>query len=57
MQLQKSKIDLGTLGQRVKAELIADYKNTKPQSLRIERRHWAKGFIRLGYDVQQFSYA
>jgi len=36
--------------------LIADFKDEKPQSIRIERRHWAKGFVRLGHDVQRFSY-
>jgi spore maturation protein CgeB len=36
--------------------LIADFKDELPQSIRIERRHWAKGFIRLGLDVQRFSY-
>jgi len=36
--------------------LIADFKVTRAQSVRIERRHWSKGFIRLGHDVQCFSY-
>ena len=36
--------------------LIADFKDELPQSIRIERRHWAKGFVRLGLDVQRFSY-
>jgi spore maturation protein CgeB len=36
--------------------LIADFKNSRPQSIRIERRHWIKGFIRIGHDVQRFSY-
>ncbi len=36
--------------------LIADFKDEKPQSIHTERRHWAKGFIRLGHDVQRFSY-
>ena len=36
--------------------LIADFKDESAQSIRIERRHWAKGFIRLGHDVQRFSY-
>jgi spore maturation protein CgeB len=36
--------------------IIADFKDEKPQSIRIERRHWTKGFVRLGHDVQRFSY-
>ena len=36
--------------------LIADFKDESAQSIRIERRHWIKGFIRLGHDVQRFSY-
>jgi len=36
--------------------IITDFKDEKPQSIRIERRHWIKGFVRLGHDVQRFSY-
>ena len=36
--------------------IVADFKDEKPQSIRIERRHWTKGFVRLGHDVQRFSY-
>lgn len=36
--------------------IIADFKNRSPKSIRIERRRWPKGFIRLGHDVQCFSY-
>lgn len=36
--------------------VIADFKDEKPKSISIERRHWIKGFIRLGHDVQRFSY-
>ena len=36
--------------------LISDFKDESPTSIRIERRRWPKGFIRLGHDVQRFSY-
>lgn len=36
--------------------VIADFKDEKPKSISIERRHWTKGFVRLGHDVQRFSY-
>jgi spore maturation protein CgeB len=36
--------------------IIADFKENLPKSIRIERRRWPKGFLRLGHDVQQFSY-
>ena len=36
--------------------LIANFKDDSPQSIRIERRRWVKGFLRLGHDVQRFSY-
>ena len=36
--------------------VVADFKDESPQSIRIERRRWVKGFIRLGHDVQRFSY-
>jgi len=36
--------------------VIADFMDEKPQSISIERRHWTKGFVRLGHDVQRFSY-
>lgn len=36
--------------------VIADFKDESPKSVRIERRRWPKGFIRLGHDVQRFSY-
>jgi glycosyltransferase involved in cell wall biosynthesis len=36
--------------------LIGDFKDESAQAIRIERRHWLKGFIRLGLDVQRFSY-
>lgn len=36
--------------------IIADFKDDSPKSVRIERRRWVKGFIRLGHDVQRFSY-
>ena len=36
--------------------LIASFNYTNSQSIRIERRRWIKGFIRIGHDVQCFSY-
>jgi len=36
--------------------IIADFKDNSPKSIRVERRRWVKGFIRLGHDVQRFSY-
>ncbi|HOK66551.1 MAG TPA: glycosyltransferase [Anaerohalosphaeraceae bacterium] len=36
--------------------IIGDFKLHSPESLRIERRHWIKGFVRNGCDVQTFSY-
>jgi spore maturation protein CgeB len=36
--------------------LISDFKNASPKSIRVERRRWPKGLIRLGHDVQVFSY-
>ncbi len=36
--------------------MIGDFKLHLPESLRIERRRWVKGFIRAGWDVQTFSY-
>ncbi|HUW18478.1 MAG TPA: glycosyltransferase [Sedimentisphaerales bacterium] len=36
--------------------VIADFKDESPESIRVERRRWPKGFIRLGHDVQRFSY-
>jgi spore maturation protein CgeB len=37
--------------------VIADFKEITPKSIRPPRRHWVKGLIRLGHDVQRFSYA
>jgi spore maturation protein CgeB len=36
--------------------IIGNFKDESPQSVRIERRRWVKGFVRLGHDVQRFSY-
>lgn len=36
--------------------IIGNFKDESPQSIRIERRRWVKGFVRLGHDVQRFSY-
>ncbi len=35
---------------------IADFQDEFPIATRTERRQWVKGFIRLGLDVQRFSY-
>lgn len=44
------------MGKIERVFLIADFKDEFPQASRIERRHWVKGFIRHGLDVQRFSY-
>lgn len=36
--------------------IIGNFKDELSQSISIERRQWVKGFIRLGHDVQRFSY-
>lgn len=36
--------------------LVGDFKDETAQAIRIERRHWLKGFLRLGLDAQRFSY-
>lgn len=36
--------------------VIADFKDEKPQSIRVQPRMWVKGLLRLGLDVQRFSY-
>lgn len=36
--------------------IVGDFKLHLPESIRIERRHWIKGFVRAGCDVQTFSY-
>lgn len=36
--------------------MIGDFKDDTPTSIAIERRHWYKGFVRAGHDVQRFSY-
>ena len=36
--------------------VIAYLKEESPASIRVERRRWIKGLIRLGHDVQHFSY-
>lgn len=36
--------------------IVGNFKDESPQSIRIEQRRWVKGFIRLGHDVQRFSY-
>ncbi len=35
---------------------IADFKDESPRSIHIQPRMWVKGFLRLGHDVQRFSY-
>ena len=36
--------------------VIADFKDELPRSVHIQPRMWVKGFLRLGHDVQRFSY-
>lgn len=36
--------------------VIADFKDESPKSIRISQRMWIKGLLRLGHDVQRFSY-
>jgi glycosyltransferase involved in cell wall biosynthesis len=36
--------------------IIGNFGQRTPESVQIERCHWAKGFIRLGHDVQMFDY-
>ena len=35
---------------------ISDFNLHKPSGIRLERRRWVKGLLRLGHDVQMFSY-
>ena len=35
---------------------IADFKDESPRSIHIQPRMWVKGFLRIGCDVQRFSY-
>jgi len=36
--------------------VIADFKDELAKSIRMQQRMWVKGFLRLGHDVQRFSY-
>ncbi|MHC4463841.1 MAG: glycosyltransferase family protein [Planctomycetota bacterium] len=36
--------------------VIADFKDESPKSIRMQPRMWLKGLVRLGQDVQRFSY-
>ena len=36
--------------------VIADFKDESPKSIRTQQRMWIKGLLRLGHDVQRFSY-
>ncbi len=36
--------------------LIADFKDESAKSIRMQPRMWLKGLLRLGHDVQRFSY-
>lgn len=36
--------------------MIADFKDESPRSIHIQPRMWMKGFLRIGFDVQRFSY-
>lgn len=36
--------------------VIADFKDESPRSVHIQPRMWVKGLLRLGHDIQRFSY-
>jgi hypothetical protein len=36
--------------------VISDFKDELPRSIHIQPKMWIKGFLRLGHDVQRFSY-
>jgi len=36
--------------------VVADFKDESPRSIHIQPRMWVKGLLRLGHDVQRFSY-
>ena len=36
--------------------VIADFKDELPRSIHIQPRMWVKGLLRLGHDIQRFSY-
>lgn len=36
--------------------VVADFKDELPRSIHIQPRMWVKGLIRLGHDIQRFSY-
>ena len=36
--------------------VIADFRDEKPHSIHLQHRMWVKGLLRLGLDVQRFSY-
>jgi len=36
--------------------VIADFNDESPKSIRMQPRMWLKGLMRLGHDVQRFSY-
>ncbi len=41
---------------RKKVFMTANFKDDSPKSIRFQPRMWFKGLIRLGHDVQRFSY-
>ena len=36
--------------------IVADFKDELPRSVHIQPKMWVKGLLRLGHDVQRFSY-
>jgi len=36
--------------------IVGDFKDESAKSIRISQRMWIKGLLRLGHDVQRFSY-
>lgn len=36
--------------------IVGDFKDESPKSIRMQPRTWGKGLLRLGHDVQRFSF-
>jgi spore maturation protein CgeB len=50
-------VDIRTdMGKVKRIFVIADFKDESPRSVRAQPRMWVKGLLRLGHDVQRFSY-
>jgi hypothetical protein len=44
------------MGTPMRIFIVTDLKADSTQSIRVERRRWPKGFVRLGHDVHVFSF-